>query len=334
MTVAKLLDITSEATIGSALSNTLSASMLSEIVALLQNETIKHGDFSRWRSAVESLPSLPAQPGIVDDDHWLIETEKPTAQQHEQLEQSLRGLMPWRKGPYKIGPITIDTEWRSGWKWNRLIDHISPLEGRDVLDIGCGNGYHLWRMHEAGARTALGVEPSLLFNLQFKAIQHYSNISSVAMLPLSFEQLPNSDAFDTVFSMGVLYHRKSPNEHLTRLFRSLKPGGELVLETLIAPGEEDNELTIDKRYAGMRNLYQLPSVLRVIRWMEEEAFTDIRCVSVDVTSVFEQRSTDWMTYHSLANALDPEDKTKTVEGLPRPRRAILIANRPETRNCD
>jgi len=54
----------------------------------------------------------------------------------------------------------------------------------------------------------------------------------------------------------------------------------------------------------------------------------VRRVSVDVTSTDEQRSTAWMPYQSLADALDPDDPTLTIEGQPRPRRAVLLARKP------
>ncbi|MBR9800034.1 MAG: DUF1698 domain-containing protein, partial [Gammaproteobacteria bacterium] len=41
----------------------------------------------------------------------------------------------------------------------------------------------------------------------------------------------------------------------------------------------------------------------------------------------EQRATDWMTYHSLSDFLDPADPSLTREGHPAPRRAVLIATR-------
>ena len=322
----KLIDIVSEVQLTAGFKDTPMAAYVEALVELLNEHEIEHGFYPRWRDAVNALPAAAAQPACTDEDHWFIGLPDLSVEQSAQLDSALKDLMPWRKGPFKLGPITIDTEWRSSWKWKRLAEHIAPLSGRDVLDVGCGNGYHLWRMHEAGAQLVLGVEPSPLFNCQFKAIQHYANIPSVMMLPLAFEQFPATQAFDSVFSMGVLYHRRSPAKHLQRLRDALKPGGELILETLIAPGEDDSEIKIDDRYANMRNLYQLPSVLRVARWMEEASFTDIRCISVDVTSPFEQRTTHWMPYHSLSNALDPENKLLTIEGLPRPRRAILIAN--------
>ncbi len=322
-----LIDIVSEAQLTAGFKDTPMAEHVAAISKILNEHEIEHGFYPKWRDAVKALPTLDTHAACNHEDHWFIDLPNISNENAAQLESMLRELIPWRKGPFKLGPIIIDTEWRSNWKWKRLAEHITPLADRNVLDVGCGNGYHLWRMHEAGAKLALGVEPSPLFNCQFKAIQHYANIPNVMMLPLTFEQFPETQAFDSVFSMGVLYHRRTPAEHLQGLREALKPGGELILETLIAPGEDDSEIEISDRYANMRNLYQLPSVLRVARWMEEASFTDIRCISVDVTSPLEQRTTQWMPYHSLSNALDTENKLLTIEGLPRPRRAILIANR-------
>lgn len=247
----------------------------------------------------------------------------------DSLQAALEGLMPWRKGPFRIAHVTIDTEWRSNWKWNRVYPHITPLQDRTVLDVGCGSGYHLWRMRSQGASTVIGIDPGLLFLMQFQALQRYVKDSAVNMLPLTMETLPpNMHSFDTVFSMGVLYHRKDPKAHLNELMQSLSPGGELVLETLVSLGEERTELKIDGRYARMRNVWTLPSVPMLARWMIEAGFTNIRCVSVDITSRLEQRTTPWMPYESLIDSLDPDDLSLTVEGLPRPRRAVMIADAP------
>jgi tRNA (mo5U34)-methyltransferase len=64
------------------------------------------------------------------------------------------------------------------------------------------------------------------------------------------------------------------------------------------------------------------------RWLRRAGFGEVRCVDVSDTSVQEQRSTEWMRFQSLADFLDPHDPTRTVEGLPAPRRAVLLARKP------
>lgn len=61
--------------------------------------------------------------------------------------------------------------------------------------------------------------------------------------------------------MGVLYHRRSPLEHLWQLKDQLVQDGELVLETLVVEGDENTVLVPGDRYAQMRNVYFIPSAL-------------------------------------------------------------------------
>jgi tRNA (mo5U34)-methyltransferase len=242
---------------------------------------------------------------------------------------ALMGLHPWRKGPFAIGDVFIDTEWHSDWKWNRVAKHLRPLQGKTVLDVGCGSGYHCWRMAGAGAELVVGVDPSQKFLYQFQALKKYLGAQPVHLLPLRGEDLPkNLSGFDTVFSMGVLYHRKSPFDHLEELKAALRPGGELVLETLVIDGDENDILVPGERYSQMRNVWFIPSAKALSHWLERCGFVDVVVADINQTSIEEQRATDWMTFHSLENFLDPNDNNKTVEGYPAPKRATLIARKP------
>lgn len=288
----------------------------------------RYGDLKRWRESMRALPELSAS-AINLDSAYVGAGGNITDTTSADLEQALRGLHPWRKGPFSLFGVDIDTEWRSDFKWERLADAISPLQGRRVLDVGCGSGYHCWRMRGAGASEVIGIDPTPLFVLQFKAIQKYLGDSTVHVLPLTLEQLPTKlQVFDTVFSMGVLYHRRSPIDHLTDLRDTLVPGGELVLETLVVEGDEQTVFVPPGRYARMGNVWFLPSPEALKLWLSKVGFRDIKLVDVSQTSIEEQRSTDWMTFHSLENFLDPEDPNKTIEGHPAPRRAILTAQLP------
>lgn len=291
-----------------------------------QTNALKHGHLEGWERAVNSLPRSEACGFSIENGTIVINI--PAQTDPRQLTESFQGLMPWRKGPYQIGPVFIDTEWRSDWKWNRLSSHITCLAGRHVLDVGCGSGYHMWRMRKEGAEVVLGIDPSLLYVKQFEAVQHFIQDHNVLLLPLPMQAIPATcSLFDSVFSMGVLYHRRDPHQHLTELHAATIPGGELILETLVVPGNDDDSIIIDGRYANMRNIYELPTVKRLCRWIESAGFTHLKVADVSVTSRQEQRSTAWMPSFSLAQALDPVDSSKTVEGHPRPLRAVLVAMR-------
>ena len=280
----------------------------------------RHGKLPEWEAM---LAQLPTEENALCELRSEVRVDAPAG---PALKGLLQTLHPWRKGPYHIHGIHIDTEWRSDWKWDRVLPHIEPLEDRLVLDVGCGNGYHGWRMAGEDARLVIGIDPSPLFVCQFFAMKNFIRNPHNWVLPLGIEDLPAAPgAFDTVFSMGVLYHRKSPIEHIEQLKSYLRPGGELVLETLIVDGPEGYALTPKGRYAKMRNVWFIPSAPTLKRWMKRCGLRDIQLVDECVTSTEEQRATEWMTFESLPDFLDPNDSTKSIEGYPAPKRGVFVA---------
>jgi len=287
---------------------------------------VSHGDYPRWSTALASLPVLTDIQSRFDTAAVTIEAK---CADSDALRQALQGLMPWRKGPYSIADVFIDCEWRSDFKWDRVSPHLAGLQGRRILDVGCGNGYHCWRMLAQAPELVLGIEPSALFNLQFQALQHYLQREDIDMLPIGVEAMPeNLNWFDTVFSMGVLYHRRSPIDHLYQLKGFLREGGELCLETLVIAGAEGQLLMPQDRYARMRNVWFIPSAAELLLWLRRTGFVNARVVDETDTAVDEQRSTDWMQFESLQQSLDKDNPALTVEGLPAPRRAVILANKP------
>ena len=293
---------------------------LQEVVAR-QYSGEGHGDLPRWQGALRQLREWKGSGYEVTDGKLRLRVQG----SHEGLKEALMGLSPWRKGPFFFGDVHVDTEWRSDWKWERLREKISSVEGRRILDVGCGNGYHLWRMLDGGAKLALGIDPAMLFGCQFLAARHFGGDDlPIGVLPLGIEHVPAKlECFDTTFSMGVLYHRKSPIEHLEALRGTLQKGGELVLETLVVEGDENTVLLPEGRYAQMRNVWFLPSVELLVRMLRRVGFREVEVLDVTVTTTEEQRGTEWMTFNSLADFLDPLDSGKTVEGYPGPLRAVL-----------
>jgi tRNA (mo5U34)-methyltransferase len=289
----------------------------------------RYGDLARWLQVLADLPELTAELVTLDRARVGAAGQPLSETQREQLRSTLMGLHPWRKGPFELFGIHIDTEWRSDWKWDRLQQSITPLAGRRVLDVGCGNGYHCWRMLGDGAGEVIGIDPTPLFVAQFWALQKYLQQDDIWVLPVGIEDVPGKlQAFDTVFSMGVLYHRRSPMDHLQELRNCLVPGGELVLETLVIEGGPGDTLVPEGRYARMGNVWFLPSCDTLLGWLRKIGFSDPELVDVAVTSTDEQRATDWMTFHSLANFLDPQDPRRSIEGYPAPRRAMFTARAP------
>lgn len=288
-----------------------------------------HGDLPAWQAALAALPVINPSTIDLNSDLVRIGTAADLAEaQRQTLLPLLRGFHPWRKGPFELFGIHIDTEWRSDWKWDRLAEHLEPLTGRLVLDVGCGSGYHCLRMIGAGAQSVIGIEPNILYVMQWRALRCYLDKIAADVLPLALEDLPaNMQAFDTVFSMGVLHHRRSPFDHLFDLKNALRPDGQLVLETLVIKGKPGEVLVPPGRYAKMRNIWFIPSPATLEMWLQRAGFKQIVLIDETKTTVEEQRSTPWMTFESLPDFLDPENDELTIEGLPAPRRAVFLARR-------
>ncbi len=340
-------------------------SKLEPLISSLRN-ALDHpkGNTLKYTSALRELPkihtdvkrlNLDAVAAGCRDDLPKEEREKTL----EALYAALHKLSPWRKGPFELFDIPIDTEWRSNIKWQRLVPHLSPLKNRRILDIGCSNGYYMFRMAQHNPWMVLGVDPQHTFYFQYLALQKYLNLEQVMFLPIPFDDLPMMTGyFDTIFCMGVLYHRKSPLDMLTTIREMMKKGGELIMENLIieenlpssgkfkSDGSTSDESTHhesiagpsttshqatplclfpEDRYAKMRNVFFIPNVCAMTSWLRRTGFTNIRCVDISRTDTSEQRKTEWIKTESLTDFLDPDNPSKTVEGYPAPVRAIFIA---------
>ncbi len=289
-----------------------------------------HGKLPGWLETLDSLPDIT--PSSVELDAAAVRAGVAgdcSDAERQRLERSLRSLLPWRKGPFELFGIDIDTEWRSDLKWDRVRDALGKLTGKTVLDVGCGSGYHALRMAGAGARAVVGIEPMPLYVVQFLAVNRYLGSDRVGVLPRRLEDLPAAlRGFDTVLSMGVLYHRRSPIDHLAELRGQLTPGGRLLIETLVVEGDERTVLVPPNRYARMRNVLFIPSVELLQVWLARAGFIDATLVDVTATTMAEQRGTDWSTGHSLVDGLDPRSPLLTIEGHPAPLRAALVATAP------
>lgn len=293
-----------------------------------------HGTLPKWIEAWNRLPDCELTSWELRQSAVAVDGLPLSAPQFK-LEETLQAFHPWRKGPLRLFDCDIETEWRSDWKWNRLTTSEGrsaiDFSGKSVLDIGCGNGYYGWRMLGEGARTVVGLEPFLLYVMQFEVFRKYASeklASRHTIVPCGDEEIPMGlHLFDVAVSMGVLYHRTSPVDHLKSIFGALRPGGELLLETIIIAGEEEAVLVPKGRYAKMRNVWFLPTVPMLEKWLERTGFRHIQRLDVSITSLEEQRRTKWMTFESLADFLDPLDTDKTIEGYPAPRRAMLVARR-------
>lgn len=288
---------------------------------------LRHGDLPRWLAILDGLPDI--RPSAVDLRNAVVigAAEDCDPLQRAALMAALQSFIPWRKGPFELFGIQLDSEWRCQMKWDRLVPHLDDLHGRRVLDVGCGNGYYGLRLCGAGAEQVVGLEPHLPYVMQFRLLKRYLSGLPCHVLPAPLEAVPpDVCGFDTVLSMGVIYHHRKPIDHLMSLRRLLRPQGQLLLETLVVDGEAGYCLTPQERYARMPNVRFVPSVPTAVGWLKQCGFNQIDLADQSITTIQEQRQTQWMPFDSLAQALNPADNSLTIERLPAPRRALFTCS--------
>ena len=233
-----------------------------------------------------------------------------------------KALMPWRKGPFQIGTTYIDTEWQSNIKYNLLRPYFD-LKDKRVADIGCNNAYYMFRMLEDKPAKLVGFDPSPLYKSQFDFINHFIKSDIVYEL-LGVEHVEfYEEKFDTIFCLGVLYHRSDPVAMLKQLYKGLDEQGEVILDTFYIDGEKEMALCPESSYSKIPNIYFVPTIAALKNWCLRAGFISFEVLESSVTDANEQRKTEWIEGQSLEDFLDPEDSTKTVEGYPAPQRVYV-----------
>ena len=99
------------------------------------------------------------------------------------------------------------------------------LAGKEVLEIGCGMGFHTELMTRAGARvTAVDLSPTSVEatrrRLELKGL-------SARIIEGDAEKLPfENGSFDFVWSWGVIHHSSRTGRVVRQIARVLRPDGE------------------------------------------------------------------------------------------------------------
>lgn len=284
-----------------------------------------------WKNITPIQEAIAALPHVSDvkvglGDVVTIDLQNLSPAFSRQIEETARLMKPWRKGPFRINDLFIDTEWQSQIKYNLLEPHFN-LEGKVVGDIGCNNGYYLFRMLMHRPKKLIGFDPSALYYSQFQFIDHFIE-SGIVYEMLGVEHVEFYEhQFDTLFCLGVLYHRSDPIGMLKSLYKGLVKGGELILDTFMVDGEEEVALTPAGKYSKIPNIYFIPTIPALKNWCHRAGFDEVEVLAVMTTEPNEQRKTEWIETQSLEDFLDPEDPTKTVEGYPAPKRVYIKAKK-------
>mgnify|MGYP001223148551 FL=1 len=280
----------------------------------------------------EGLPKLERK---IDLDFSLPQIkigkkEDLSSEGYQTLLDLCKDLIPWKKGPFDIFGIEIDSEWRSDFKWDRLQTAIGNLQGKRVLDIGCNNGYFMFKMAQFKPELILGIDPVVHCLLQFRLIQRYANLPNTFFELLGVEHVKNfKNFFDEIFYMGIIYHHKNPIQQLIEIREALRPNGRIIFETIGIPGEGPFALFPEDRYAKMRNIWFIPTLSCCVNWLKKAKYKNIEVISSTNLTFDEQRNTPWNPppHQTLKDFLDPQNLSKTIEGHPAPRRFSIIASK-------
>jgi SAM-dependent methyltransferase len=119
----------------------------------------------------------------------------------------------------------------TGALWDAVAEQ-APHDGADVVDVGCGDGYHLPRFAES-ARSVVGVEPH--GPLVERARARVAGLAHCRVLPGSAAALPLHDrSADVVHARTAYFFGPGCEPGLAEASRVLRPGGVLVIVDLDA----------------------------------------------------------------------------------------------------
>ncbi|PJQ80614.1 tRNA 5-methoxyuridine(34)/uridine 5-oxyacetic acid(34) synthase CmoB [Campylobacter jejuni subsp. jejuni] len=283
---------------------------------LLEKQFLNHPLYAK----IQELKALNLACNFSLDDSVNLSTN---FQAKDEILAIAKELKPWRKGPFKIDDLFIDTEWQSFIKFNILKPFMNEISQKCVADIGCNNGYYMFKMLEFNPAKLIGFDPSIKYRLQFELI------NALAKTPIKYELLGVEDLpsyglkFDVIFCLGVIYHRSDPIKMLKDLKAGLNKNGVVFLDTMYIEDEKEIALVPNKTYSKIPNIYFVPSISALKNWCERAGFKEFEVLATKKTDENEQRKTEWIDSFSLENFLDPKDKNLTIEGYEAPKRVYI-----------
>ncbi|MCI5968318.1 tRNA 5-methoxyuridine(34)/uridine 5-oxyacetic acid(34) synthase CmoB [Helicobacter sp.] len=297
---------------------------------ITRNRSLTFKHILPLQKKLESLNTIPMSEltdiKIFYKNSIAIEIPHISTESFELVCEVARALIPWRKGPFKINGLEILSEWNSAIKYNLLEPHLD-LKDKMIGDIGCNNGYYMFRMLAQNPKACVGFDPMPLCFLQYQFLQFFAKEVRLNFELLGIEELGFfTNSFDVMLCLGVLYHRKSPLDSIKLVYDALKKGGEVVFDSLILEGDGEIALCPKERYAKMPNVYFIPTLKTFTNWLESCGFKEVLHITTLKTTFDEQRKTQWSSKESLEDFLDSTGE-RTLEGYPAPRRAYLKARK-------
>ncbi|GED67798.1 methyltransferase [Brevibacillus reuszeri] len=126
---------------------------------------------------------------------------------YKQMQRSVRGL-------------------EAAGEWHVLRGLLPELTDKDVLDLGCGFGWHCLYARQQQARTVIGVDIS---EKMLQKAREQTDDSAISYVRMSIEDISFERAqFDLVISSLALHYVESFAEVCQKVYEYLKPGGAFI----------------------------------------------------------------------------------------------------------
>lgn len=108
-------------------------------------------------------------------------------------------------------------------EWRQLQPLFPDMAGKDVLDLGCGYGWHCRYAAEHGARSVLGIDQSKLMIAE-ALLRNAADHITYRVCSLQDYDYPSA-AWDLVVSNLVLHYLADLDGIYRRIYETLRPGG-------------------------------------------------------------------------------------------------------------
>ncbi len=243
------------------------------------------------------------------------------------IEGDLMALSPWRKGPFRVNDIQIESEWDCRKKWARFESELSGFTGKRVLDIGANNGYFSYRLAQYQPKCIVALEPHRHYYFQALTLDRMVRNPTISIFPISLESFPTlPGAFERILNCGVFYHQKSPIQALQKCADLLVEGGQMIFETFVTDSPSSSLLPAGT-YHDMPNVWVIPTVASLNYWLHRAGFEVTKTLDLAHTTPQEQAQTKWCPYPSYEEGLDANDSRQTAEGYPVSKRLMVVCRK-------